>query len=129
MLKITSPARNPARFAGQHSRPSLVRNEAKIGAWVRDSTVGIGTLSFVTEKEKASAALGHAVLAKINRYPDSASAGIQHCTFVAVYRHVCEFKQIKRNAVVCYGKRKSFGCTRTCGFGCGYRQFAECQSI
>lgn len=36
--------------------------KAKIGAWVRDSTVGIGTLSFVTEKEKASAALGHAVL-------------------------------------------------------------------
>ena len=27
MLKITSPARNPARFAGQHSRPSLFRNE------------------------------------------------------------------------------------------------------
>ena len=56
--------------------------KAKIGAWVRDSTAGIGTLSFYG-------------------------------------RH--------RNAVVCYGKRKSFGCTRTCGFGCGYRQFAECQ--
>ncbi len=26
--------------------------KAKIGAWVRDSTVGIGTLSFVTEKGK-----------------------------------------------------------------------------
>lgn len=39
-----------------------IDGKVKIGAWVRDSTVGIGTLSFVTEKERASAALGHAVL-------------------------------------------------------------------
>ena len=36
--------------------------EMKLGAWVRDSTVGIGTLSFVDAGTNASAALGHAVL-------------------------------------------------------------------
>lgn len=36
--------------------------EAHIGCWVRDSTVGIGTLSFLLPKNGYSAALGHAVL-------------------------------------------------------------------
>ena len=34
---------------------------AHIGAWVRDSTVGIGTLSFISEADGGLAALGHAV--------------------------------------------------------------------
>lgn len=34
----------------------------KIGAWVRDSTVGIGTLSFYEPKSGYTAALGHAVI-------------------------------------------------------------------
>ncbi|MBO4848745.1 MAG: SpoIVB peptidase [Clostridia bacterium] len=34
----------------------------RIGAWVRDSTVGIGTLSFYDPETDALAALGHAVL-------------------------------------------------------------------
>ncbi|MCH5279228.1 MAG: SpoIVB peptidase [Christensenellaceae bacterium] len=35
---------------------------ARIGAWVRDSTVGIGTLSFYEEDTKVTTALGHAVI-------------------------------------------------------------------
>lgn len=34
----------------------------RIGAWVRDSTVGIGTLSFIDIKSGITAALGHAVV-------------------------------------------------------------------
>lgn len=34
----------------------------KIGAWVRDSTIGIGTLSFVDTQTGYAAALGHAVI-------------------------------------------------------------------
>ncbi|MBR5947430.1 MAG: SpoIVB peptidase [Clostridia bacterium] len=34
----------------------------RLGAWVRDSTIGIGTLSFTDEETGAVAALGHAVL-------------------------------------------------------------------
>ncbi|MBR0134990.1 MAG: SpoIVB peptidase [Clostridia bacterium] len=36
--------------------------EFRIGAWVRDSTIGIGTLSFYDTVSGASAALGHPVL-------------------------------------------------------------------
>ena len=34
----------------------------RLGAWVRDSTIGIGTLSFSDESTGSTAALGHAVL-------------------------------------------------------------------
>lgn len=34
----------------------------RLGAWVRDSTIGIGTLSFWEERTGSTAALGHAVL-------------------------------------------------------------------
>lgn len=34
----------------------------RIGAWVRDSTVGIGTLSFMDAEDNGIAALGHAVI-------------------------------------------------------------------
>lgn len=36
--------------------------ERRIGAWVRDSTVGIGTLTFFDPETGAAAALGHAVV-------------------------------------------------------------------
>lgn len=36
--------------------------QLRIGTWIRDSTVGIGTLSFVNEKENTCAALGHAII-------------------------------------------------------------------
>lgn len=36
--------------------------EARIGCWVRDSTVGIGTLSFIAHADGRTAALGHAVI-------------------------------------------------------------------
>ena len=35
---------------------------ARIGAWVRDSTIGIGTLSFITADSHYTAALGHSVV-------------------------------------------------------------------
>ena len=43
-------------------RPLPGDDGARIGAWVRDSTVGIGTLSFVSDGEARFASLGHAVL-------------------------------------------------------------------
>ncbi len=36
--------------------------QLKIGTWIRDSTVGIGTLSFINEDENSCAALGHAIM-------------------------------------------------------------------
>lgn len=53
--------------AGKHYYADVVPAEAddgtrKIGAWVRDSTVGIGTLSFCDEQTGIAAALGHAVI-------------------------------------------------------------------
>lgn len=43
-------------------KPETDRNgEKKIGAWVRDSTSGIGTLSFYDRESRAFAALGHGV--------------------------------------------------------------------
>jgi len=44
-------------------KPKLARedNIYKIGAWVRDSTSGIGTLTFIEPKSKIFAALGHAI--------------------------------------------------------------------
>lgn len=36
--------------------------QLKIGTWIRDSTVGIGTLSFINEKDEICAALGHAII-------------------------------------------------------------------
>ncbi len=36
--------------------------DVKLGAWVRDSTVGIGTLSFVIAESGGTAALGHSVV-------------------------------------------------------------------
>ncbi|MBQ9832306.1 MAG: SpoIVB peptidase [Clostridia bacterium] len=38
-----------------------IENEYKLGLWVRDSTVGIGTLSFYRMDNKAFGALGHAI--------------------------------------------------------------------
>lgn len=37
------------------------RGTRRIGAWVRDSTIGIGTLSFIDPKPERLAALGHSV--------------------------------------------------------------------
>jgi len=44
-------------------KPELARedNIYKIGAWVRDSTSGIGTLTFIEPKSKVFAALGHPI--------------------------------------------------------------------
>ena len=38
------------------------KDGARLGAWVRDGTVGVGTLSFIAEEEGFAAALGHPVL-------------------------------------------------------------------
>jgi stage IV sporulation protein B len=37
-------------------------NKYKIGLWVRDSTAGVGTLTFYNEKTKTFAALGHPII-------------------------------------------------------------------
>ena len=46
-----------------HVKPELARedNAYKIGAFVRDSTSGIGTLTFIEPKSKVFAALGHPI--------------------------------------------------------------------
>ncbi len=36
-------------------------NNYKIGLWVRDSTAGVGTLTFYHDKSKKFAALGHPI--------------------------------------------------------------------
>ncbi len=41
--------------------PSLTADGFKIGIWVRDSTAGIGTLSFVDSETKTYGALGHPI--------------------------------------------------------------------
>ncbi len=43
-------------------KPIAVDGEARIGAWVRDSTIGIGTLSYASAENESIAALGHAVM-------------------------------------------------------------------
>lgn len=39
----------------------IIENEYKLGLWVRDSTAGIGTLSFYTMHNRRYGALGHAI--------------------------------------------------------------------
>ena len=53
--------RNGKRIEMTVSCGRTAEGEVRIGAWVRDSTVGIGTLSFYDESTGAIAALGHAV--------------------------------------------------------------------
>lgn len=41
--------------------PALTNGEPKIGAWVRDSAAGIGTLTFIDPQSKTFGGLGHSV--------------------------------------------------------------------
>ena len=41
--------------------PTLTGNGYRIGAWVRDSTAGIGTVTFIDPQSKIFAALGHGI--------------------------------------------------------------------
>ncbi|MCR5809640.1 MAG: SpoIVB peptidase [Clostridiales bacterium] len=53
--------RNGKRIECAVSCGRTAEGEYRIGAWVRDSTVGVGTLSFCDKQTGAVAALGHAV--------------------------------------------------------------------
>lgn len=47
---------------GKLRTAQVTPDSGRIGAWVRDSTVGIGTLSFIMAKSHAAASLGHAIV-------------------------------------------------------------------
>ena len=47
---------------GKLKTASIAPDSGRIGAWVRDSTVGIGTLSFITASGHSAALLGHAIV-------------------------------------------------------------------
>ena len=59
-LKVTVE-RNGTRFDVNVIPEESEYGDRRIGAWVRDSTVGIGTLSFYDAETGATASLGHAV--------------------------------------------------------------------
>ncbi|MBO4384162.1 MAG: SpoIVB peptidase [Clostridia bacterium] len=59
---VLTVERNGERMTVAISPAEAENGEYRIGAWVRDSTVGIGTLSFYDPSLSDSASLGHAVV-------------------------------------------------------------------
>ncbi len=63
----------------------VVSKKYKAGLWVREDTLGIGTLTYVTEKTGKFGALGHAVADADTRQPlDLLSGKVFECTITGV---------------------------------------------
>lgn len=62
-LKLKIQRKNDANHFEVKVKPVVDSNDGKqkIGLWVRDSTAGVGTLTFYDEKTKKFAALGHPI--------------------------------------------------------------------
>ena len=68
-------------------RPSLTRRTArrKLGVWVRDSTAGVGTLTYIDPQIGAYGALGHAIVdADTGRLLDAREGAILRANIVGV---------------------------------------------
>lgn len=65
--------------------PSAADRKHKLGIWVRDSTAGIGTLTYYNPENKSFAALGHAICDSDTKSILSLSDGaIMNCDIVSV---------------------------------------------